>query len=280
MAHMQKYKATALGHMLKHYERAKDEKGNYIKFGNQDIDISKTDLNYDLCDKQGSLFDRYEDVKKTVHMHNRKDINVMVDWVITLPAGVSSDEQDKFFKESYKFMSDRYGKDNVIGANVHLDETTPHMHFSFVPVTFDEKRKRYKVSAKEVVNRKDLQTFHQDLNEHMTKAFNRDIGILNGATIGLDKVEDIKAMTKAKKALQSDIKALKGTKGELEEMIEKYKGADSVKVAKLENLVKAINKAMLENLSNDVVSKIISQAKQMLMPEKERTINRSQELER
>ena len=30
------------GHLSKHYERAKDEKGEYIKFGNKDIDTDRT----------------------------------------------------------------------------------------------------------------------------------------------------------------------------------------------------------------------------------------------
>lgn len=46
MAHFAKYTAAAAGHLSKHYERAKDEKGEYIKFGNQDIDPQKTHLNY------------------------------------------------------------------------------------------------------------------------------------------------------------------------------------------------------------------------------------------
>ena len=32
MAHFAKYTAAAAGHLSKHYERAKDEKGEYIKF--------------------------------------------------------------------------------------------------------------------------------------------------------------------------------------------------------------------------------------------------------
>ena len=32
------------------------------------------------------------------------------------------------FMEMYKFVCDRFGADNVIGACIHLDEYTPHMH--------------------------------------------------------------------------------------------------------------------------------------------------------
>lgn len=42
MAHVAKYTRGAIGHLFKHFERARDENGNYIKFSNQDIDESKT----------------------------------------------------------------------------------------------------------------------------------------------------------------------------------------------------------------------------------------------
>ena len=55
--------------------------------------------------------------------------------------GISyTDEQIKqFFELSYKFLSERYGEQNVISAYVHMDETTPHMHFLFIPIVDDKK---------------------------------------------------------------------------------------------------------------------------------------------
>ena len=44
------------------------------------------------------------------------------------------------FMEMYKFVCDRFGADNVIGACIHLDEYTPHMHVFVVPITMKEKR--------------------------------------------------------------------------------------------------------------------------------------------
>ena len=49
MAHVAKYSKGALGHMFAHYERAKDKDGEYIKFGNEDIDTNKSHLNYNLA---------------------------------------------------------------------------------------------------------------------------------------------------------------------------------------------------------------------------------------
>jgi hypothetical protein len=183
MAHVAKYSKATVGHLAKHFERAKDENGDYVKFSNISIDTSKSHLNYNLAThqtkKQGQFIkERCEQVR----CMNRKDVNVMCDWVVTAPQTLTAGEYEVFFKATYKFLTERYGLSNVISAYVHMDEVQPHMHFAFVPITKDKKKGDLKVSAKEVVNRIDLKTFHPDLSDVMKKIFNRDIGILNEAT--------------------------------------------------------------------------------------------------
>ena len=46
-----------------------------------------------------------------------------------------------FFKDSYDFLEDLVGKENIVYAEVHYDEDTPHMHFYFIPVVNEVKRK-------------------------------------------------------------------------------------------------------------------------------------------
>ncbi len=47
----------------------------------------------------------------------------------------------EYFDESYRFMSNIVGKENVVYAGVHFDEDTPHMHFYFLPIVNQVKRK-------------------------------------------------------------------------------------------------------------------------------------------
>ena len=51
-------------------------------------------------------------------------------------------------KKQKEFLDKRYGKENVVCAVVHYDETTPHLHYAFIPVTFDEKNKKKKYPQK------------------------------------------------------------------------------------------------------------------------------------
>lgn len=201
MAHAMKYTRAACGHMFKHYERAKDENGEYIKFGNQDIDTAFSGMNYNLApDREISQGDFVRQRCSEVRMQNRKDVNVMCSWVVTAPKDLPNDELHEFFGASYNFLSNRYGKENVVSAYVHMDEITPHMHYAFVPVVEDGKRGGYKVSAKEAINRKDLQTFHKDYDAHMTRIFGRDIGVLNEATKeGNKSIEELKRGTAAER---------------------------------------------------------------------------------
>lgn len=232
MAHYKKFNRAACGHMFKHYERAKDENGEYIKFGNQDIDINKTHLNYNLGpiqrNGQGAFVkERCSEVK----MQKRADVNVMCSWVVTVPKEIQADETERFFRETYKFLSDRYGKENVVSAYVHMDETTPHIHFAFVPVVEDKKKNILKVSAKEAVTRKDLDMFHQHLSKYMEKIFGRDIGVLNEATKeGNKSIEELKNGT-AKKEYEALKQQTEKIKAANEKQVEKLqKGNDDIEI--------------------------------------------------
>ncbi len=195
MAHVLKSSKGEMGGLFRHYERAKNTNGEYIQFANQDININLSQLNYNLATHQ--KLTQNEFVKKRlseVYYLKRKDVNIMCSWVVTKPKDILDSETEKFFKESYSFLENRYGKDNVISAYVHCDGTTDHMHFAFIPVVFDENKQHHKVSAKEVIHRTELQAFHKDLDKHMKNVFNRDIGVLNNATKdGNKSIQELKS---------------------------------------------------------------------------------------
>ena len=48
--------------------------------------------------------------------------------------------------DSYRFACEKWGEDYIFGAEVHLDETTPHMHLLMVPVA--ERKTRGRTSTK------------------------------------------------------------------------------------------------------------------------------------
>lgn len=205
MAHLQKFTRGAVGGLSIHIERKTSNHSN------KEIDPERTKLNYDLCQKQGDMNDRLSKRLAEVYCFKRADVKVMADWVVTLPEelkGTSEAEQRRFFEETYGFLADRYGEKNVLAGVVHNDEKTPHMHFSFVPVVPDlRKPQRKKVSAKEVLTRKELQTFHQDLDAHLKERLPAiyQQGILNNKTIGVDSVKILKEKNEEIQAIQQKL---------------------------------------------------------------------------
>lgn len=146
--------------MIRHYDRTANN------ISNENIDYSRTDENYNLAPTHSEgarafVMGRIQSATNWERCAKRKEINVLCDTVVTLPKDYKGNEK-AFFKGCYEFLADRYGKENVVSAFVHTDETTPHMHFAFVPICADGR-----LSAKDKVNRKDLQTLHKDCEKYL-----------------------------------------------------------------------------------------------------------------
>lgn len=201
MAHVQKNNRVATGHLFDHYGRnAEDEKYKYLYRSNDSIDPERTKLNYNLAPDKRSQKEILDERLSQVKVLKRKDVNVMCSWVLTAPKDLEQSQLKDFFKESYNFMAKRYGEQNVISAYVHMDETTPHMHFAFVPVVHDKKKDIDKVSAKEVLTKMELKRFHGDLQEHLDRAMIR-CNVLNEATReGNKSVKELKRETAIQEA--------------------------------------------------------------------------------
>ena len=207
MAHMMKHTKASCGHMFAHFDR----KAEHIS--NENLDRTRTHLNYNLAIHQ--QMDQGEFVRKRcseVRMQNRKDVNIMASWVVTVPKDLPLEEHKQFFQGCYDFLENRYGKENVVSSYVHMDEITPHMHFAFVPVVPDKKRDGFKVSAKECITRTDLQSFHQQLETHLENVLGHEVGILNEATReGNKSIAELKrsGATERLKSVEKEIEAKK-----------------------------------------------------------------------
>lgn len=273
--HIEKYTRTASGHMLKHYERAKDKTDKYAKFGNENIDLNRTHLNYNLAPakSQQDFLDKYLK-RKDIQCLKRENVNVMCDVLITVPKELPETEHKRFFKTAYDELCKRYGKyDNVVSSYVHLDETTPHMHFCFIPVVEATKRdkktneqiKYLKVSAKECVDRNDLRTLHPDMTKRMIKEFGYDIGIENGTTKGNNQtVEQLKFLSQ----IDNECKAIEtkycATYKEYEELNEKVSEAekvlsDNTEAIEQQGLIIKKQKEESKSLDKEIVQKTYEQ---------------------
>ena len=199
----EKFTRNQSGNILVHCDRSDPNR----TYKNQEIDHSKTYLNYNLAPEHKGMTD-YEFMKKRCEefkVLKRKDVNWLVSWVITMPADYTGNKA-LFFREAYNFMENRYGKDNVVSAYVHLDETSPHMHFCFVPVIFDKKKQEYKVNAKQCINKVELKQIHPEMQEYLENKLQTKVNILNGATAeGNKTIDQLKKEEKIKQKVISEL---------------------------------------------------------------------------
>lgn len=200
MAHVAKFSQSALGHMNNHYERVSDD---CVRRGNTNIDSTRTHMNYNLAadmqPKSGTDF--IAERLANVRVQNRADVIKMADWVVTQPKTLPPERSKEFFQHTFQFLSERYGEKNVVSAYVHMDETTPHLHFAFVPVTKNTGKSAgkfpEKLCARQVLTRHDLQTFHTDLQNYLQKKMQCRVDVLNENTAA-DKPEYVE-MTQFKR---------------------------------------------------------------------------------
>lgn len=188
MAHIAKYKATSVGHMLAHYRRD----ASSMERDNIDPKRVKNDMvvaHYTNKDGQlvvgrvmpregepnwGTVERRIERVneaqKAAGKRATRKDAVVMADVVVTLPDNVRKGDEDRFFRLTYWYLSKKFGIDNMMGGFVHKDEVlkdgTPardHMHVPFTPIL--DGRFNYK----KMCPRMFYQNMHRELGDYLEK---------------------------------------------------------------------------------------------------------------
>lgn len=188
MAHIAKYKAPSVGHMLAHYRRDRSS----LERDNIDPERIKNDLVVGhYTNKDGKLvvgrvepregepnwgtvesrIERVNEAQKAAGKRaTRKDAVVMADVVVTLPDNVRKGDEDRFFRLTYWYLSKKFGIENMMGGFVHRDEVRKdgspvrdHMHVPFTPIV--DGRFNYK----KMCPRAFYQSLHKELGDYLEK---------------------------------------------------------------------------------------------------------------
>jgi len=163
---MEKYKRQEVSPVEEENER--DES---YKASNPNIDSSRTNRNYHIIYPFKSYMEIINrrlsqlDLKRKI----RSDAILMNSFVITSDGeffkGLRPWEQEGFFRDCAQFFVDKYGKENIISAVVHMDETTPHLHLNFVPINDG------RLSSKSLFDRQKLAQLQTELWEQVGKKY-------------------------------------------------------------------------------------------------------------
>lgn len=178
VCNVQKFKGGQLYGMDIHIQRKTENHSN------KDIDISRSNLNYELVSGQQNQH-YFTAVKKRIEQGYTGKKELRKDATLACGVLISSDKQffekltaeqeRQFFQTAYEHLCETYGKENIISAKVHKDETTPHLHAIVVPLTKDGR-----LTAKELFDRKALTALHNNIPKKLKeRGFNIERGEKN-----------------------------------------------------------------------------------------------------
>lgn len=133
-----KYKMSNLSGISRHNERQNE------RYSNLDIDHEKTHLNYHIKKPTEKSYERefyhireVENLKGNLRITGKKQSNVACEFLITSDADffklLGAEATKRYFEDGFEFAKQRVGKQHVISAVVHMDESTPHLHVVYIP---------------------------------------------------------------------------------------------------------------------------------------------------
>ena len=163
---LEKRKANNITGMQIHNDRATENHAN------EDIKKELSHLNYDLieCPSYKKKINEELEKRYKVNKSLRKDANLCVEVIFTSDKEffdkLTPEQERLYFEKSLEFLKEFAGEKNIISATVHKDETTPHLHAVFMPLT-DDGRLNYKdfINTKyDLINLQDK--YHEKMREY------------------------------------------------------------------------------------------------------------------
>ena len=153
-----------------------------VKFGNSDIDISKTNSNV-FFKKRYGWRKAIDELLKTNNLKKRKDSVVLLDGLYTASPDFFKNKTEyeiqNYFQDCLDFHINTYcggDKNLLVNAVIHVDETTPHMQVASVPIMKDLDGKAH-LSAKLIMgNKKNYRDRQNDFYLKVTKEYGLDRG--------------------------------------------------------------------------------------------------------
>lgn len=175
---------TATNGLARHNERQPG-----MKHTNSNIKNDRTKDNITLVTSDLSYPKRIEKIIEEQHTSKRKvrhDAVRLITTTVELGGDIrdkSEKEQVDFLLETYDYLKNEYGENNIVHASIHVDETCPHLHFDFVPI------KDGSLNARSVVgNKKDMKTTQNKLLKTMQEKYpQHDFKRKNSTIKGIDR---------------------------------------------------------------------------------------------
>ena len=155
-----KIKLNGIGGIRRHLQERERVKTN------PNIDLSRSHLNYCIEGlTPDHLVSRVNSRIKQLNLkkHPRSDAVGLEDIIVSASSdfmlNLDIEQREQYFADALHFFQNRYGKENVMYCQCHLDESNPHIHVGIVPITPDGR-----LSAKSLFSPKTLEQLQTDFH--------------------------------------------------------------------------------------------------------------------
>lgn len=254
VCHLQKGRGNDSG-MACHIER-RDAKGN--RYVPENAYENRTDLNREMIKFPDGVSNRTEAIQHRLKSAGikRKVGKNQVAVVRVLLTGtheqmmklVSQGKLDQWVSANLKWLNDTFGEENVVSCVLHMDEKTPHLHASVIPIVSGKRNRRARegkqkyqtqegprLSVSDVMARWRLKEY-QDSYAAAMKPFGLERGIVGSTAYHKSRqqynAEQLKAAEAERESIQTDIERLLAEKEEERRSIERGKSGLKAKILK------------------------------------------------
>lgn len=167
-------------------------------------------------------------------------------------------------QDSIRYLYDTFGWENVVSAHLHMDEKTPHIHASVVPIVTGERRKAKKeqangkrkyrkkanavrLCADDLFNRQTLISYHDGYAKVMAK-YGLQRGVRGSEARHTTTTQYYRELKKMNDALELESKRLQEQKVEAEQELKQVKS--EIRTDKLKSVATDAATALASGVSS------------------------------
>ena len=222
-------------------------------------DPTRTHLNRELVKMPSGVYGRDEAIAHRIKMAGikRKITNDQVRVIRTVLSGTHEDmmkiQQDgrigEWCDDSMQWLHKTFGKENTVSAVLHMDETTPHIHATIVPIVMGERRKAKqkkqaegkrtyrkktdaaRLCADDVLNRDRLVAYHDDYAKVMER-YGLQRGVRGSEARHTTTAQYYRDLKRQTGELETDVQQLQSEKKAAEKKAEKKQEKERLEKSK------------------------------------------------
>lgn len=235
-----KAKCTSDSRMSDHIER---------KVIPHNADSTRTHLNRELIELPDGVKDRNEAISQRIKSAGikRKITPDQVRAIRVMLSGTHEDMMkiqesgriDEWCNDNLQWLYKNFGRENTVSAVLHMDELTPHIHATVVPIVTGERRKAKKEQAEgkrkcrkkadaarlcadDVLNRDTMTAFH-DSYAKLMEEYGLQRGVSGSEARHVSTAQYYRNMQREKEELRNDVQELQNQKQEAQEQLAQTK---------------------------------------------------------